>query len=109
MGETDRATAQEGRWILSTEHILKCWPEPYSMICVGRKRHEIRVNDRNFKEGDILRLREFVPPSPVYGGYYTGREVMVAVTYINYGPTWGIPGNVCVMSIQLMPGQGVPG
>jgi hypothetical protein len=40
-------------------HDLKCWPEPFAAILSGEKRHEIRRDDRGFKVGDVLRLREY--------------------------------------------------
>ncbi|ANL35319.1 DUF3850 domain-containing protein [Rhizobium phaseoli] len=51
-----------------TEHILKCWPDEFQAIRAGRKPFEYRKNDRDYKVGDTLLLREFDPA----GGFYTG-------------------------------------
>jgi len=40
-------------------HELKCWSDYYSRVADGSKKFEVRKNDRGFKTGDILRLREF--------------------------------------------------
>lgn len=60
------------------EHELKTWPEYFEEVLNGNKLFEIRKNDRNFKCGDILILREYDP----FVKSYTGREIRVKVTYI---------------------------
>ena len=40
-------------------HHLKIEPKYYSDIKEGYKTFEIRFNDRDFKEGDVLQLQEF--------------------------------------------------
>lgn len=40
-------------------HELKCWSEYYGRVADGSKTFEVRKNDRGFKTGDVLRLREF--------------------------------------------------
>jgi hypothetical protein len=42
-------------------HALKCWPEFFAAILGGQKRHEVRHDDRGFKVGDRLLLREWDP------------------------------------------------
>jgi hypothetical protein len=59
-------------------HELKSWPEFFNAILEGRKRHELRRNDRDFCVGDVLRLREFHNSQQTY----TGRETRVRITYI---------------------------
>lgn len=91
-------------------HDLKTWPEPFAAVLSGAKTYEIRVNDRGFKVGDRLLLREWVPAAPMLGpqlhepGYlgphYTGRSILVEVTYLSAGGTWGLPPGMCVMSIR---------
>ena len=75
---------------------LKTWPEPFQAIVDGRKLFEIRRADRPFKVGDRLRLREYEPePSG-----FTGREAIVAVTYLVAPGEWGLPADLCVMGIS---------
>ena len=60
-------------------HQLKCWPEFYQAILEGQKSHDLRrADDRRFRIGDVLCLREFDPRTE----RYTGREQKVKVTYI---------------------------
>ena len=62
-------------------HHLKTWPQFFEKVASGEKTFEIRKNDRDFKVGDVLVLREF----DIYGGVdgtYTGREYRCTVTYI---------------------------
>ena len=86
------------------EHDLKCHSEPFEGILSGKKTHEVRVNDRNFKVGDILRLREWIPITGTYSslatGRYTGRECRVEVTYITWAGTYGLSTSTCVMSVK---------
>ena len=85
-------------------HELKCWPTPFEAVESGKKTHEVRKNDRPYKVGDLLRLREYTnrvckaPDEPEW--YYTGRELTVQVTYITEEGSFGLPPDVCVMSIR---------
>ncbi len=85
------------------EHDLKTWPEPFQAVLDGIKHHEIRIDDRGYAVGDVLRLREFrvdVSLGVYSEGEYTGRARRVRVTYKTPGGAWGLPGNLCVMSIE---------
>jgi len=46
---------------MAQHHILKCWPGPFAAVLDGSKRFEYRVDDRGYRVGDILHLREYVP------------------------------------------------
>lgn len=71
-------------------HELKLLPEHYAGVVTGEKRAEFRFNDRDFRAGDVLKLREWTPPpssevvasgvAVVHG--YTGREVQRKVTHV---------------------------
>jgi len=76
-------------------HDLKIWPEFFDQIDFGHKTHEIRKADRDFKANDYLRLHEWEPINQAY----TGRMRMVRVTYITRGGNFGLPDDLCVMSI----------
>jgi hypothetical protein len=67
------------------EHDLKIWPQFFGPVSEGRANFQFRKNDRDYREGDTLRLREWEPPTGLLGctpGRYTGREVLVKVNYI---------------------------
>ncbi len=90
---------------MSRTHILKTWPEPFQAVLDGRKRYEIRVNDRFFVVGEVLHLKEYrvdIAEAGALGeGAFTGREAFARVTYMSPGGTWGLPANLCVLSIEL--------
>lgn len=49
----------------------------------GDKPVEVRLNDRNYQEGDILWLREFDPEeAEIVGTGYSGREIISRVSKI---------------------------
>ncbi len=79
-------------------HDLKTWPEHFQAVKSGRKRFEIRRNDRDFREGDFLRLREFDPAT----GFYSGDELTVEVTHILQGGAFDLGSDAVAMSIHLM-------
>jgi hypothetical protein len=91
-------------------HDLKIHPGPFTAVLDGTKTHEIRKADRPFEVGDVLHLREWDPvptehavnEPPVYARGYTGRECRVEVTHISRRGTWGLPADLCVMSIRLV-------
>lgn len=77
-------------------HKLKTWPKPFKDVCDNYKIFEYRLNDRDFKEGDILMLLEWDPESK----QYTNHRVDLDVTYCLYGGQFGIPEGYVIMSIQ---------
>jgi hypothetical protein len=78
-------------------HDLKTWPEAFAALLAGTKTYEIRKADRPFAVGDTLRLREWIPTGNFRG--YTGREVSRVVTYMTPPGEWGLPADLCVMSL----------
>jgi len=59
-------------------HILKCHPLYFKDICRGLKTFEIRKNDRDFKEGDLLTLREYDPTI----NYFSGNVLKCRILYV---------------------------
>lgn len=65
-----------------TTHDLKCWPEFFDAIQGRQKKFEVRKgNDREYKTGDRIRLREWDPEKKEY----TGRQIDRWVTYVMHG------------------------
>jgi hypothetical protein len=89
-----------------TVHELKTWPEPFAAVLSGAKRYEIRRDDRGFAVGDVLELQEWSPVSVLPGSSevfgYMGREIRVRVTYKTAGGEWGLPSDLCVLSIEVL-------
>lgn len=59
-------------------HELKTVQPYFDAVADGSKTFEIRKNDRGFKVGDRLRLREYNPA----GDSYSGTSVYADITYI---------------------------
>lgn len=79
-----------------SEHNLKTWPEPFQATWEGRKLYEVRVFDRHYETGDILRLFEFFPDAE----NFTGRYIRAQITCITRPGLYGLPPNVGVMGIK---------
>lgn len=77
-------------------HELKCWPEYFGAMAVQRKNFEVRKGeDRQYKEGDELVLREW----DAFAGQYTGRQVTRTVIYVMHGGPW-LPSDVWVLGLK---------
>lgn len=80
-------------------HELKTWPEYFQAVWNNEKTFEVRKNDRDYKVGDKLVLREYDPTSG-----YTGSGLVVHVTYILDNPTFVKEGHV-IMGIHRIGGM----
>jgi hypothetical protein len=84
-------------------HELKSWPTFFEAIRRTIKRHELRRNDRDYRVGDILKLREYDPENDTY----TGREQVATVTYITSVDSpcafseQGLQPGFCILSIHV--------
>jgi Domain of unknown function (DUF3850) len=76
------------------EHDLKTWPEFFRHVWSGDKRFELRKNDRDFRYGDTLLMREWSPEDG-----YTGRMVRTTVLYELGGQWPGLESGYSLMSI----------
>jgi hypothetical protein len=57
-------------------HELKCWPAYFSAVLEGKKRFELRLDDRRFDVGDFITLKEW------HLGEYTGRTCQAKILYV---------------------------
>lgn len=57
-------------------HKLKILPEFFTLVEKGKKRFELRKNDRNYQEDDIILLQEY------FDSEYTGRQCVVKITNV---------------------------
>lgn len=74
-------------------HDLKCDVEPFEALRSGRKKVEIRWNDRNFLTGDSLLIREYRDFKP------TGRKLGFFITHVQAG--YGMPPGLVALSIRM--------
>lgn len=56
----------------------KSWPEYFEQVFSGKKKYDLRINDFDAKEGDVLVLEEWDPKTKKY----TGRKIEKKITYI---------------------------
>ena len=56
----------------------KTWPGYFDNILSGKKKFELRLNDFEVNEGDVLLLEEWDPKT----ASYTGRSIEKKVTYV---------------------------
>lgn len=59
-------------------HDLKIWPVYFEAVRSGKKRFEVRKTDRDFKEGDVIVLREYDADRSAY----TGRLVAGRIEFV---------------------------
>ena len=90
----------------SVTHELKYHPEPFQAVKRNEKRFEFRKDDRDYRVGDNLHLREWIPGSGWDNdggneGDYTGDECHRRVDYI-IREGFGIPKGYCIMSLALL-------
>ena len=74
-------------------HELKVLPRYYEKVVSGKKRFELRKDDRNFKVGDLIRLQE-------YDRDYTGKDCLVEIIYKLDGGNYGLEKGYCILSIE---------
>jgi hypothetical protein len=85
-------------------HDVRSWSYLYEEMIQGRKKHDLRRNDRNYKVGDKLLLIEFDQTR----GVETGRRALFSITYITGRSTVPcavstavLPDDFCILSVQL--------
>lgn len=81
------------------EHKLKIIPKYFKEIVDGNKNFEVRKNDRNYKIGDTLILKEYDPIKK----NFTGNSAKTTVIYILKDKDFpiGIKEGYCIMGIHL--------
>ena len=79
-----------------TIHKLKLNSAYYDDSASGIKTFEIRKNDRDFKVGDILELREWLWSGLSGKGMYTGEVHWKVITYILNDEEYLYEGFVCL-------------
>lgn len=83
------------------KHELKTWPKYFQLIADGTKSFELRKNDRDFQQGQVLILREFDEQTNTY----TGRTLHRKITYVLQGEEAGVFGlkeGFCIMGLEII-------
>lgn len=82
------------------DHELKCWPPFFQGILDGTKPFEIRLDDRGFRFGDTLWLREYDLENE--DNPYTGRNMRVLVQSIWTDMLPGLKRHHVAMKIKIL-------
>lgn len=85
-------------------HDVKSWTRFFRPIVSGERVHELRRNDRDYRVGDRMHLREYDDVSDTYTGSYceaaitsiTSREIPCAVSDQGLNPDY------CILSIRVL-------
>ena len=77
-------------------HELKIYKKYLDAILNGEKMFEIRKDDRGFRVGDTLLLKEWDNIK------YSGRELKVVITYILYDNFIGISPGCVALGIKIL-------
>jgi hypothetical protein len=87
-------------------HELKTDPVPFYLLKEGTKTFEIRNDDRDFQNGDILVLKETVysladmkADPKDFPLKFTGRYLVKKVTHLLKAPSYGAPPGFAIMSL----------
>lgn len=77
------------------EHYCKILPEYFEAVKDGRKKFELRKDDRNYQVGDWIYLQEYD------GTNYTGRSINRQIRYVlrNY-EEYGLKDGFCILSLS---------
>jgi len=96
--------------LLPNLHILKTVNPHFQNVWDDLKPFEIRENDRDFKKGDLLLLREYRPPSQItqsekkpfmINEKYTGRQILAIVILVTDFPQ-GMKDNYVALSMNIL-------
>lgn len=78
-------------------HHIKCWPEYFESIENGIKTFELRKDDRNYKIGDTLVIRDFDPDTATYSGKFLIR----IVNYKMSDSLMGLQYGYCILGLSI--------
>ena len=78
------------------QHDLKILPQYFEAVKTGKKKFELRKNDRDYKVGDEIHLEEWER-----AGGYTGRDIVKEITYVLKDcERFGLKDGYCIIGWQ---------
>jgi len=81
-------------------HSLKILSEYFNDVKKGIKTFEVRKNDRDYKVGDILILKEWIPGENSIEGHYTNKNIRKKIVYILEGGKFGLDNDYVILGIK---------
>lgn len=87
------------------QHTLKTTFEAWEAVNSGKKRFEVRRNDRLFQTGDMVVLRQLEQGGGGYandpeGGRFSTRDLTFRIGWILQGGQFGIEPGYCVFQLE---------
>ena len=82
-------------------HELKTWIEYFQLMISGKKSFDLRKNDRDFRVGHELLLKEYDKDS----NKYTGRKLYFRITYVLQGEeaeAFGLKEGFCILGLEKL-------
>jgi len=82
-------------------HELKTWIEYFQLMVSGEKSFDLRKNDRDFRAGHELLLKEYDKDSKKY----TSRKLHFKITYVLKGEeaeTFGLKKGFCILGLEKL-------
>lgn len=83
-------------------HVIKAWPTFYEALADGRKLFEVRFDDRNYKEGDILAIQWFDPELKMMDP--TKPILYFGITFKLVGGQFGLQQGFAALSLTKLAG-----
>lgn len=80
-------------------HELKTWKKYFQLLASGDKTFELRKNDRGFKAGHELLLKEYDKDTKEY----TGNTLHCKITYVLQGAeaeNFGLKEGFCILGLE---------
>lgn len=90
-----------------TTHALKIWPTPFRDLQEGHLTFQVRQDDRDYRSGDVLVLKEFEPVEgePTMSlhpeGRFTGQEIRRQVNRV-FRNLPGVVAGYIVMTLSVV-------
>ena len=77
---------------------IKCENPYFSHIWKGDKTFELRKNDRDYREGQVIRLCEYNATNCSY----SGRSILIFIKYLLPGGNYGLSKDSCIFGFEIL-------
>lgn len=85
---------------MATLHVLKSHQKQYTRLMEGKVPVQLRLNDRDYKAGDRILLREWIPNEDGNGGVFTGNELEREIIHVSDDIPGLMPGYVLFTTMR---------
>jgi len=84
----------------TVEHKVKTWPPFFKDAVSGKRPFDLRVNDRDYNEGDTLLQEEFDPDLEEYTGMKHRQEIVCVTRAEDMPGKWGLKDGWCILGLK---------